>query len=108
MATLTVADVNSAGVIPSYGAASVNGDQFSNDGKTMIHVITGTSGTLNVTIASQVTCDQGSTHNTIVNVASTSAKMIGPFPTNRFNDANGYVQLIYSQVTNVTIAAFSL
>lgn len=108
MATLSVQDVSSAGGVPTYGAANVNGDQFSNDGKTYIHVKAGAAGTLNVTIASQVTCDQGSTHNTIVNIANTSEKMIGPFPTNRYNDASGYVQIAYSQVTNVTIGAFSL
>src|SRR5262245_14200875 len=108
MATISVQDVISAGVIPSFAAANSGGDQFTNDGKTFLHVKTGVGGTLNVTVGSPVSCDQGSTHNTVVNVANSSEKMIGPLPTNRYNDANGFVQVAYSQVTNVTVGAFQL
>jgi hypothetical protein len=108
MATLTIQDVASSGAIPSYAAANVSGDQFSNDGRTYVHIKAGAAGNTNVTIGSQVACDQGSTHNTTVAVATNTEKMIGPFATNRYNDGSGYVQLAYSSVTNVTIGAFSL
>lgn len=107
MASLTVQDVSVAGVVPSYGAANSGGDTFVNDGKTYIHVKAGAGGALNVTIPA-VACDQGTVHNTVVAVANTSEKIIGPFPTNRYGDASNVVSVAYSQVTNVTIGAFQL
>lgn len=108
MSTLNIQDVSTAGVIPSYAAANSGGDQFSNDGKTYLHIKTGSGGATNVTIGSQVTCDQGSTHNTLVAINANSEQKLGPFSSNRYSDANGYVQIAYSSVTNVTIGAFSV
>lgn len=107
MAVLTVQDVSIAGVVPSYSAANSGGDTFVNDGKTYLHVKTGAGGTLNVTIPA-VACDQGTVHNTVVNIANSSEKIIGPFPTNRYGDASSVVSVAYSQVTNVTVGAFQL
>lgn len=108
MATLSIQDVATSGAIPSYAAANSGGDQFQNDGKTYVHIKAGVGGVTNVTIGSQRACDQGSTHNTTVAIANSTEKMIGPFDTARYSDANGYVQLAYSSVTNVTIGVFSL
>lgn len=105
MATLSVQSVSTAGVAPTYASATSGGDQFSNDGKTTIHV-KASAAPVTVTIASQRVCDQGSTHNKTVVVSSTGEQMIGPFDTNRYNDTNNRVQLTYSQVTGVTIGVF--
>lgn len=107
MATLTIQDTTSNGVAPSYAAIAAT-DQFQNTGHTYIHIKTGAAGNTNVTIGSQVACDQGTTHNTTVVLAVNSEKMVGPFPTNRFNDASGYVQIASSNITNVTIGVFEL
>lgn len=109
MATLTVQDVTTAGVVPaSLVAATVSGDQFQNDGRTMFEVLNGSGGSITVTFASQRPCDQGSTHNTAVAVAASATKRIGPFDPNRYNDANGYVQVTYSGVTSLTVGVSSL
>lgn len=107
MASLTVADVNPAGVTPTFAAATSGGDQFANDGRTFIEVKS-SGAPCTVTVASQQACSQGSTHNDTITVASAGDKMIGPFDTNRFNDANGNVQVTYSAVTNITVGAFSV
>lgn len=107
MATLTVQDVTTAGVAPTYAAATSGGDQFANDGATMLHV-KAAAATVTVTIASQVACSQGSTHNKTVVVSSTGEQMIGPFDVARYSDANGRVQVTYSQVTSVTVGVFQL
>jgi hypothetical protein len=107
MATLSVQDVNTTGATPSFAAATSGGDQFSNDGKTMLEVKSA-GAAVTVTIASQVTCNQGSTHNQTVTVSSGGDKMIGPFDPNRFNDTSGYVQITYSQVTAITVGAFQI
>lgn len=107
MATITPADVTTAGVVPTYASATSGGDQFSNDGKTMIHV-KASGAPVTVTISSQVPCNQGVTHNTAVVIASTSEQMIGPFDTNRYSSGTGFTQLTYSQVTGVTIGVFQI
>lgn len=106
MATLTVQNlVGTTGVIPTYGAAAGGGDVFANDGKTMLHVKNGGGGAIDVTVNSIKACDQGSDHNLVVNVLNASEKVIGPFDPGRFNNASGQVEVTYSGVTTVTVAA---
>ncbi len=93
--------------MPTYAAATSGGDQFSNDGATMLHAKNG-GATMTITIASQVACNQGSTHNDTVTVTSGGEKMIGPFPTNRYSDASGYCQLTYSAVPSLTVGVFQI
>jgi hypothetical protein len=108
MATLTVQDVSTAGLEATYAAAAGGGDQFANDGKTLIHVKNGSVGDITVTIVSQRACDQGSTHNTAVVVTAAEERFIGPFEVSRYNDASGFVQLTYSGVTSLTIRPMSV
>lgn len=70
-----------------------------------LKVINGGVGSINVTIAAQVACDQGSTHNIVNAVANGVTEIMGPF-LERYRDTNGYVQITYSGVTSVTIYAF--
>ncbi len=105
MATLVPQDVSTAGVVPTYAAATSGGDQFANDGKTMVHVKNGGT-TTTVTVASQQACSQGATHNTAVAVTSGGERMIGPFDTSRYSDSGGNVLLTYSAVTSLTIGVF--
>lgn len=109
MATLSVQSVTAAGVVPAaLVAAAGGGDQFSNNGQTVLDVANGGGSPITVTIASQVPCSQGSTHNSTVTVANGATKRIGPFPITRFNDTGGFTQVTYSAVTSVTVGAFSL
>ena len=108
MATLSVQQITTAGVVPaSLVSAAGGGDQFPNNGKTFFDVANGGGGSIMVTIASQVACSQGSTHNTTVSVAASATKRIGPFDVSRYNDGNGMVQVSYSGVSSVTVGAFS-
>ncbi|UCD57872.1 MAG: hypothetical protein JSV16_01815, partial [Candidatus Hydrogenedentota bacterium] len=61
-----------------------------------------------VTVDSQTACSQGYDHNAVVSVPASGEKMIGPFPKDRFNDTAGKVQIAYSGVTSVTVAAIEL
>ncbi len=110
MATLTVQTIVLAAITPTYAAAAAGGDAFANNGKTFFHVKNGGAGSINVTVNSQVNCDQGFDHDQVVAVANGAEKMIGPFPTNRFNDTSSppLVQITYSAVTSVTVAAFTV
>lgn len=109
MADITVQNITTTGLTPVAGvAAAAAGDTVTNDGLTYIEIEdTGTTAPT-VTIASQVQCDQGSTHDISVAVPSGGIKFIGPFPPNRFNNVDGQLEVTYSSETDVTIRAFSI
>ena len=109
MATLTVQQISTSGLeAAAAAAAGASGDEFVNNGKTFILVTdTGTTAPT-VTVASQVECSQGVTHDATIAVESGEARYIGPFPTDRYNDADGKVQVTYSSETDVTIEVFTL
>ncbi len=108
MATIAVTTVSTAGVAPpTFVAANAGGDQFSNNGKTLYEVKNGSGSPITVTFVRQKTCDQGVLHTTTVSVpATTGDRIVGPFDASIFNDANGFVQVTYSGVTSLTVAAF--
>lgn len=106
MATLTVQDMTPAGLVPSYAAADVAGDEFANNGRVTFWVKNGGAGAITVTVAAVGACDQGFTHTGGGSVPNDGVpKSFGPFDTYRFNDADGLVQITYSGVTSVTVAA---
>lgn len=109
MAALTVQQIALTGLDAAVAAAAgAAGDTFINNGRTFIKVTdTGTTAPV-VTIASRVTCSRGSTHNVAVTVASGTERFIGPFPMDRFNDADGKVSVTYSAVTDVTVEVFTI
>jgi hypothetical protein len=106
MATLTIQDISRSGLTPSFAAAGVAGDEFSNDGMTYIEVINGDAGAHVVTIATQLTDDGLAVADRTVSVGAGVRKKIGPFQKSIYNDANGKVQITYDGVTNVTIGVF--
>lgn len=110
MATIPVTQSTTGGVAPpTFAAAAGGGDQFSNNGKTYYEVKNGGGAPVTVTFARQKSCDQGTVHSTTVSVpATTGDRICGPFDTGLYNDANGMVQVTYSAVTSVTVAAVSL
>jgi hypothetical protein len=109
MAQLSVQSLSAVSALnPSYQAAAAGGDSFPNTaGRAWLHVKNGSGGSINVTIASQKTCDQGSTHNLVVAVPAAGERLIGPF-SDRFADSNGLVQVTYSGVTSLTVGAFNV
>lgn len=104
MAALAVQSLALGGLNPNYVAASAGGDTFANDGRTMLHVKNAGAGAVDVTIDSAANCNFGFDHNIVVNVPAGGERMIGPFPPDRFNGANG-VAVTYSAIAGVTVAA---
>ena len=105
MSTLNVQKVVLAGLSPTYGTAAAGGDEFVNSGREFIHVKNGHTGPQTVTVNSQEPCNQGYDHDAPVEIPASEERMIGPFPKDRFDDAGGKVQITYSGVTALTIAA---
>lgn len=109
MATLTVQTILAAGLEPAaLAAATAGGDQFTNTGREFIEINNGHTSPQTVTINSQVNCSYGFDHNQAVEVTNGERRLIGPFPTSRFNDANNMVQLTYDAVTALTVGVYKL
>lgn len=112
MATLTPIDVTVAGADPSGASASAGGDQFKNDGNVLLRVENTDASPHTVTVA-----DQGSVApvgattfdpNVEIAVAAGDVVIAGPFKSNRFNDANGFVQVTYDSETGLEVSALQL
>ena len=109
MAQLTIQTVDLDGEAADYVGAAGGGDQFANTGREVIHVKNTNAATRTVTVNSQRACDQGFDHDVAVVVpATTGDVLIGPFPTERFNDGSGNALITYSAATNLTIGVFKV
>ena len=103
--TVTPQTLVRAGITPTYNAATVTqGDGFSNDGFTFIHVLnTGVQSVL--TIQTPGTLDgQAVADRTVTIPATTGTKMIGPFPPDQYNQSDDQVYLDWSSVSGVSFA----
>lgn len=107
--TVTIQTLVNSGITPSYNAATVtDGDAFTNDGNTFIHVLNaGAEKTL--TIQTPVTVGGIAVAEVTVTIpATTGTKLIGPFETTIFNQSDGRVYLDWSAVTGVTFAVVKM
>lgn len=113
MATLSVQTYDESGTDLTMNAAASGGDQFANPNSDVDLVIVNndTSGKT-VTVTAQKTSfdddDFGESvkqdQSVTVSASGGVAKM-GPFPKRAFNDGSGNVQITYSAVTSLEIAA---
>jgi len=106
-APLTVTKISRAGVVLGDVAATADGNTFQNTGYEFQYIQTSGTGTT-LTIAVQATLDGQAVANKTVTLASTAEKLVGPFPTDKYNDANGNVVLTYSSVTGVTASVMQM
>lgn len=112
MALLTVqtADRGGLNLTDSDVAASAGGDSFANDGNTALYVLNGSGGDITVTLVfgTGAAVDGQSPTNRTVVVEAGKAEIIGPFPTQYYNDGNGRMNVTYSGVTTLTVLPFKL
>lgn len=107
MALIPIQSPVVTGVALTYAAAA-NGDTFINNGRTFLSVKNTDGSAHVVTITSVVNCNQGFNHNPTVSVPATTGNvLIGPFPTDRFNDINLQVAVAYAALTGMSVAALS-
>lgn len=107
MATYTVQNIVATGITPTYAAVAAS-DKFANDGRTYLHVKNGGGSPSTVTIVTQYTAGGLALADQAVSVTNAQERVIGPFPTDLYNDANGDVTVTYSPTTSVTAGAFKL
>lgn len=112
MAILTVQSIVKTGLIDALVAAAGGGDSFQNTGNEFLDVNNASVGSINVTVAAQKACaDYGvsnAAHDIVVAVGAGVRKKIGPFDPKVYNDANGRVQITYSDVTTLTVNPFAM
>lgn len=105
----TVLQIVRTGLTAAYTAADgTNQNAFANDGRTYLHVKNGGGGSINVTIDTPGSVDGLAVGNLVVAVPAAGEKIIGPFPTNIYNQTDGKVYVDWSGVTSVTAAAVRL
>ena len=115
MAALSVNVLSIAGVAPTYVAAAVGGDTANgpnNDERLFIHVKNGGGSAVTVTINPVAPTQAKVAGAGVLSVpaisvsvpATTGDRMIGPIP-QAYYDASSNVNISYSAVTSVTVAA---
>jgi hypothetical protein len=95
-------------VLTALTAADAAGNYFENDGNTLFVVTNGAGVPQTVTIASQVLCNQGSTHNVVQAIPAGETWLFSGFKPARWSDSAGDVQVTYSAVVNLTVGFYKL
>lgn len=110
MATLTVQQMDAAGLEPSYAAADAGGDEFTWSKWSFLHVKNGDASSHDVTITEQRTADIPgyAQADLVVSIPAGEERMIGPLDRQAYQDVDGLVQVSYDGVTSVTVAAIAM
>jgi len=105
MAILTRVEPTIDGNDPLFVTPAGGGDSFAVDDDTVLHVRNASGGSINVTIASQVTAEPGiAPANKVVAVGAGANRDIRIKPSTRFKDANGRATATCSATASVTVA----
>ena len=104
---LTVSSVARAGIncTDLDAAANADGNYFTNTGFEFLYALNGDGSATTITLVNQLTIDGATVTAKTVSVPAGKAMLIGPFPTEIYNDANGRMNLTYSSVTSLTVLA---
>jgi hypothetical protein len=111
---LTVYDISRAGISSDYtmvAPTATHGNKIPNDGKTFIRILNGSAAPITATVDVTPSVDGLALPDLVVTVAATGSGtgvddlLIGPF-TKTFEQSDGFVWVVCSAVTTVTIGAF--
>lgn len=109
MATLAYQRAAIGGTTLTMAAASGGGDKVAPDNDGLVLVTNGGGGSITVTVAVPGNTKYGGAEPDVaVAVGAGVSKLIGPFPQDLADPADGLVALTYSGVTSVTVAAITV
>lgn len=110
MATLTYKQPVIGGTDPAFAAAAGGGDKVPPNDHGYLHVKNGGGSPITVTVLVPGNTKYGLANPdpTISVPATTGERIIGPFPADMADPADGLVAITYSGVTTVTVAAITL
>lgn len=103
MAAIPLTNPSTAGVQITYTAAAGGGDTIPSS--SYLFIQNGSGSSITVTVASAQTCSQGGTHNLAIVVPAAQVYCVGPLGARFQNSSTGLVNLTYSGVTSLGIAA---
>jgi hypothetical protein len=108
--SLTVQDIDRTGLTPSFSAANADGHEIDNDAilRTFLYVKNGGGGGITVTVVTSETRDGLAVADLTVSVGAGADSIIGPFPPAQYDQTDDTVDVDFSGVTSVTVAAFKL
>ena len=108
MATLDTQQVQATGTAITYVAATAGGDKIRPSGPA-IHVKNASAAAVTVTIVTPNTVQGQAIGDIAISVPAGAERMAGPFPARDFaNTADGLVDITYSAVASVTVAAIRI
>lgn len=115
MATLSTQTSNFAGLNYTLGSASV-ADKVANDGRTVLIFSNGNASSRTLTFAANDVTPAGfgvvATPDTVVTLPGSGTNggrcIVGPFPPDRFNDADGFLNYTLSDATGMSVAAVKM
>lgn len=109
MATLTYQRPAIDGTTLTMAAAAAGGDKVAPNNDGFVLVTNGGGSSITVTVAVPGNAKYGGAlPDVAVSVAAGASKLIGPFPFDLADPADGLVALTYSGVTTVTVAAITV
>ena len=111
MATLTAQQITQSGLKPVYAAAAVAGDLVANTGVQYFHVKNGSGVSVTSTVTPVITTVVDPLLGTLIKEVATlilaagQEGFLGPFETEAFNSTTCTIEIEYTAVTSVTVAA---
>ena len=110
MATLTAQTLTTASLTATFTAAAAAGDEFINDGHTVIYVKNADAATRSVVVASQFSpVPKGlAVANCTIDIAASTNTFCGFFNQRAYNDSSGMVQMTYASESGLSIAVVSV
>jgi hypothetical protein len=103
MAQLTPQSIVQSGTIPTFAAATVGGDNLTNNGNVVLHYKNGGGAGITITVHASGPCDMNTTHDYVFTIAAGAEAIIGKFDLARFGQSPS---ITYSSVTSLTVAAY--
>lgn len=114
MATIVAQAVSESGLSATYTAADVAGDVVDNSGHIFLHFKNADESTTTITVTAQVTSIDNQMFgdvtkaNASLALAADTEGFIGPFPTAAYSNDDQQIEITYSSVTSLTVAALYL
>ena len=111
MATLIAQQIIQAGLTPTYTTATAAGDLLSNTGIQFFHVKNESGISVTASVTPVVTTYIDPSLGTLIKETATlvlatgESGFLGPFEVGAFNDPMGTIEIEYTTVTSVTVAA---
>ncbi|MBP3955392.1 hypothetical protein J8F10_08875 [Gemmata sp. G18] len=115
MATISTQTSSFAGLNYTLGAAST-ADKFQNDGRTVLVFSNANASSRTLTIAANDARAPGfgaiATPDTVITLPGSGTNggraIVGPFPADRFNDPDGFLNYTLSDATGMSVAAVKM